>query len=297
MRVRWLLFITVILLFTLTNVKATPYPLYVRYIPYTPPNLHLRTTRATTAYYLPSLNQGVTYNFTTDNLLAPIRFVSGSIPMRMAVFRGAAGCTGIKTVQVDLQFRIGGAFVTVATTTQTIFVPFFGNIVPVFTINGLQLSQAYLLAAGDAVRLRITPTAGGRLCLVNEYPTGGSDQDATHVVLSAGPIFSMTKASAVINDPVNGPTNPKRIPGALVEYTINVANQATIAGDGENTTISDPIPPNMTYVPGSITVDGAPQTDAIDGDLADFSGGTVNVNFGNFPLNTSHTVRFRATID
>jgi hypothetical protein len=36
------------------------YPLYILFIPYSPPNLHLRIDRATVAYYLPGMNAGVT---------------------------------------------------------------------------------------------------------------------------------------------------------------------------------------------------------------------------------------------
>ena len=36
--------------------------------------------------------------------------------------------------------------------------------------------------------------------------------------------ISVFKSSVVISDPVNGTTNPKAIPGAIIEYCISVAN-------------------------------------------------------------------------
>ena len=277
---------------------ADPYALYIRYLPYNPPNLHLRTTRATNAYYLPALNQGVTYNFTTQNLSAPIKFASGPVPMRMAIYRSPTNCAGNKTVKVDLQFRIGGVYTTVSTVTQNIAIPTAGNIVPVFNINGLQLTQQYQLNAGDAVRLRITQTAGGgRLCLVNEYPINGTDADATHIVLQTAPTLSVNKSSTVVSDPVNSLTNPKRIPGAVVRYTITVSNSAGASGSAQNVTIDDPIPNGVAYVAGSIVIDGVAQTDAIDGDMGAFSGGSVKANLGTMAPGSSHTILFDTTVN
>ncbi|MDP5102560.1 MAG: DUF11 domain-containing protein [Erythrobacter sp.] len=45
------------------------------------------------------------------------------------------------------------------------------------------------------------------------------------------PNVSVTKVSSIISDPVNGATNPKAIPGALIEYLISVANTGNGATD------------------------------------------------------------------
>ena len=45
--------------------------------------------------------------------------------------------------------------------------------------------------------------------------------------------MSITKDSCVINDPINGITNPKRIPGATIRYVIEVQNK----GDAEATDV------------------------------------------------------------
>jgi len=279
-----------------TLLSADPYPLYIRYLPYTPPNLHLSQQRATNAYYLPSLNQGTTYNFTQQALAAPVKFASGPIPMRLMVYRSPTGCSGVHTVTVTVRFNIAGSFVTVASTTQTINIPNSGGIVPGFTINGLTLSQQYQLQAGDYVQVQISATAG-RLCLVNEYPIGGTDNDATHIILQTAPTLTVTKTSTVLSDPVNNANNPKRIPGAVVRYSISATNAAQANGTAENVTISDPIPASTTYVNNTITVDNVAQTDAADTDQASFGGNTVTANFGNMAPGTSHTLTFDVTID
>jgi subtilisin-like proprotein convertase family protein len=51
--------------------------------------------------------------------------------------------------------------------------------------------------------------------------------------------LSVTKVSTLISDPVNGTTNPKAIPGALVEYLITVTNTGTSATDPNSVVIRD----------------------------------------------------------
>ncbi len=53
------------------------------------------------------------------------------------------------------------------------------------------------------------------------------------------PNLSITKVSAIIADPVNGNTNPKAIPGALVEYLITVSNTGPGAADADSLSVVD----------------------------------------------------------
>ncbi len=53
------------------------------------------------------------------------------------------------------------------------------------------------------------------------------------------PNLSVTKISSVISDPVNGTTNPKAIPGALVEYLITVSNTGPGATDADSVVVTD----------------------------------------------------------
>jgi uncharacterized repeat protein (TIGR01451 family) len=54
--------------------------------------------------------------------------------------------------------------------------------------------------------------------------------------------LTVVKLSVVKSDPVNGTTNPKAIPGALVEYQIIVTNPATNPIDSDSVVVTDPIP-------------------------------------------------------
>ena len=55
------------------------------------------------------------------------------------------------------------------------------------------------------------------------------------------PIITVTKISAVLSDPVNDATNPKRIPGAVIEYSITPANSGNGSPDADTVFITDPI--------------------------------------------------------
>lgn len=99
--------------------------------------------------------------------------------------------------------------------------------------------------------------------------------------------LTVTKTSAVISDPANGTTNPKAIPGATVRYTVTATNSGTT--NATSVVISDQIPANTTYVPGSIRLNGTAQTDANDGtDASNFNVTSVNtVTVGAGTLGTS----------
>ncbi len=63
-------------------------------------------------------------------------------------------------------------------------------------------------------------------------------------------IPTLLKSSSVISDPVNGVTNgstifAKRIPGAVIEYSILVTNTGRGPIDTGETVFTDPLPPNM----------------------------------------------------
>jgi uncharacterized repeat protein (TIGR01451 family) len=66
--------------------------------------------------------------------------------------------------------------------------------------------------------------------------------------------LSVVKTATVLSDGVSL-TNPKALPGAVVQYCLTVAN-ATLLTAAANVTLTDVIPANTSYVPGSITVGG-----------------------------------------
>lgn len=133
---------------------------------------------------------------------------------------------------------------------------------------------------------------------------GKHSEADTYLVSSAS--IAVTKSSTVISDPINGGTNPKRIPGAIIEYTINVANSGGAAAD--NVAVTDALAAELTYSPGTLIVDGNAEDDNnTDGDdtpldggnptAGSFSGVTVSASIFAIPAGQNKNIVFRAVVD
>jgi uncharacterized repeat protein (TIGR01451 family) len=86
--------------------------------------------------------------------------------------------------------------------------------------------------------------------------------------------------------------------GARVTYRIDV--DVLGSSIAEDLVVSDAIPEDMTYVAGSMTLDGAPQTDRSDRDSGDFNvtaADTVTVTFGDTVAPAKHIIEFDAIIN
>jgi hypothetical protein len=73
------------------------------------------------------------------------------------------------------------------------------------------------------------------------------------------------KTVTAFSDPFNNITNPKYIPGAVAQYTINISNTSAGVVDSGSTVITDPIPANTEMFTGGLSAtvpftfaDGAP---------------------------------------
>jgi fimbrial isopeptide formation D2 family protein len=116
----------------------------------------------------------------------------------------------------------------------------------------------------------------------------GSFQVATVAV-------TLSKSIARISDPFGG---DRPYTGARVTYRIAV--DLSGSGSAEALTITDAIPADLTFAPGSLVLDGSAQTDAADGDACDFNmtaAGTVTVNLNNTAAPAAHVIEFDATIN
>lgn len=129
-------------------------------------------------------------------------------------------------------------------------------------------------------------------------------------------LLTVTKTAVVYSDPFNGTTSPKAVPGAIVTYTITVAN-GNGGATATNVTISDSLNAEIGAnrllfttqfndgvtpcgVAGQgIVVNGACRTNAGDGDNADFgatAGNTVTASGLSIAANSSATVKFQVEI-
>lgn len=84
-------------------------------------------------------------------------------------------------------------------------------------------------------------------------------------------------------------------PGKTLAYTLTITLTGT--GTAAELTVSDPLPAELTYSPGTIKVDSASRTDAADSDNTQFSSGTLTVSFGDTAAPASHAITFSAVIN
>lgn len=110
--------------------------------------------------------------------------------------------------------------------------------------------------------------------------------------------LSIVKSATIASDPFNGTISPKAIPGATISYTIAVA--VTGSGTAATVVITDPMPANATYTPGTLKLNGAPLTDGTGDDNGSVGGSptTATVTLGNMTSATPvQTITFDVTIN
>lgn len=127
-----------------------------------------------------------------------------------------------------------------------------------------------VIPASFSVPVTVTPTAGGSLvnpksggaCKANpaaaiaEIDQTNNDCADTVTVLLL-PSLTVVKSVQAFSDPVNGTTNPKAIPGSVMQYTIQVVNTGPGTVDVNTTVITDPIPANTELFVGDINGAGS----------------------------------------
>ncbi|KWV92729.1 hypothetical protein [Erythrobacter sp. YT30] len=122
--------------------------------------------------------------------------------------------------------------------------------------------------------------------------TGGAEDSAIGSLIVGITDVELTKSAAVI-DPFGGTSV---VPGSVVTFTISAA----IVGSGsvDNLTVTDAIPDDTTYVPGTLALNGAPLTDATDTDVGEASDATgISVDLGTVAGGTTQAITFDVTID
>jgi uncharacterized repeat protein (TIGR01451 family)/fimbrial isopeptide formation D2 family protein len=75
----------------------------------------------------------------------------------------------------------------------------------------------------------------------------------------------LVKLATTLSDPINGTTNPKAIPGAVVEYQIIVTNPATTPADAGTVFVFDQIPAHMNLMVTDIGSPGSGPVQFVDG--------------------------------
>jgi len=131
---------------------------------------------------------------------------------------------------------------------------------------------------------------------------GENDSDAVvgatgAMALASGQLVASTSTvaltkSATISDPLGGTS---AVPGAIITYSIEASLSGSAPIDG--LVITDAIPANTQYLANSLTLNGAPLTDADGDDAGAASSAGIGVDLGTVAAGSSHTIAFSVTID
>ncbi len=149
-------------------------------------------------------------------------------------------------------------------------------------------------AAGAAAGTELPGAGVGGDAMVGS--TNADDSAQGSYVVSA-PQVAIIKSISQMVDPYGG-----NQPYTSAQITYRLQVDVTGSGMAQGVVITDVIPVNTTYVSGSITLDGASQTDADDApaDNTDFNvtaPNTVTVNLGDTVAPATRFIEFSVTID
>jgi uncharacterized repeat protein (TIGR01451 family) len=126
------------------------------------------------------------------------------------------------------------------------------------TVAGLQgagLTIPQMLAGGTAtftINATLSGNPTGTLTNVASVAVNGVTNSAYDSDTIVYPNLVNTKTVAVLDDPINGTTNPKNIPGAEVLYTISVANTGLGRVDTNSVFLVDSVPANTSLFVGNL---------------------------------------------
>jgi uncharacterized repeat protein (TIGR01451 family) len=174
----------------------------------------------------------------------------------------------LPTAVPGLQFRVfdidfgSGSYADRLTVTGT----FNGNSVTPTLTNGISNYVAGNVAIGDAGAT--DTTANGTVVVTFSSPVDivtvrygnniatapanpGNQYMSIHDITICNPVanLSVTKISTVVSDGISV-SNPKAVPSAILRYCILVSNAGSATAT--NIAIGDAIPPNVTYIPGTL---------------------------------------------
>lgn len=96
-------------------------------------------------------------------------------------------------------------------------------------------------------------------------PNPSNDVASVDITPQGTATLTVVKAVLTLEDPINGTTDPKAIPGATMRYLIVVTNTGTGPVDTDSLVVTDPLPANMALRVADFDVSTAGPVQFIDG--------------------------------
>lgn len=99
--------------------------------------------------------------------------------------------------------------------------------------------------------------------------------------------------SVSLRDPFGGAS---AVPGTIASFTISA--RVTGSGTVNNLSVNDAIPAGTTYVPGTLALDSAALSDAVDGDAGQASDSAgISVSLGDITAPSTRTIKFDVMVE
>jgi len=207
----------------------------------------------------------VTYTITVTN----ISTVAANSIVVDEFLPSDGGAGGSNNAAMRFNFVAGSSsFAGMTAVTPTLTAP--ATVAPYAGLNRQQVTWSFgsqTLAAGASFTISFQATVGASVPIRAEAYTndarvtyGGTTVDTVGAAgVTVRPPVSLThvKSVQVISDPFNSSTNPKAIPGAVIEYTLQVANSGGGSVDNNTVKVVDPIPANTRLFLGDLGGSGS----------------------------------------
>jgi uncharacterized repeat protein (TIGR01451 family) len=190
------------------------------------------------------------YNLSAANVGGTLFTRADAFDMtNLRTFVSTAACSGVSPTPAYASATDTAVNVTTLAADACAYV-FIVADTPVTATNG-QASNVRLTALTRVATTlaAVTQTAGADTATVVDVVFADTGRDAQetaddqYFVQTAA--LSVGKTSTVISDPFNNVTNPKSIPGAVMEYGITLTNTGAVSATV--VTITDPVPINTTF--------------------------------------------------
>jgi uncharacterized repeat protein (TIGR01451 family) len=123
----------------------------------------------------------------------------------------------------------------------------------------------------------------------------GVELTSTQAFIVEAAAITLAKSVRIVSDPINDTTNPKAIPGAIVEYTLTITNSGQVEATGVD--LSDEVPAVFDLTDAyteTYTLDGTATTPTIAGNTVTFENLTIaaQTESGGTTTNGSAIIKF-----
>jgi uncharacterized repeat protein (TIGR01451 family) len=248
-------------------------------------------------------------DITIQDVGLPTGFTHTLVPIAPVYAGGATGPTSITATGTTT------SPIWTGTASQPLNIPPGGSITLTFNADiattatpGTYSNSA--IASAKYINTNAGSTIVSPYAVTSNYDGNVVTNTADDVTITASSPLNVNKTVALVDDKDgSGGTialaSQTPTPGDVLEYTIVTTNpSSTVTALG--IILKDTIPPNTTYVPGSIQVAGVAKTDAVADDAAELTSNQVVARLGTGATTTgggslaptaTSTVKFRVTIN